>query len=100
MFAGDQNFGEGQVTAAIADGGTMDRRPKLKTIKAPTVVLHGADDPLIPVEHGRDAAANIPEAEVRIIPGMGHDIPIALVQEFADAITKAASRANGAKAAR
>jgi pimeloyl-ACP methyl ester carboxylesterase len=37
-----------------------DRRPKLKSIKAPTVVVHGAADPLVPVQGGRDTAANIP----------------------------------------
>lgn len=72
-----------------------DRRGKLKTIQAPTVVVHGAEDPIVPVEAGHDAAANIPGAELRIIPGMGHDLPAALVQTVADAIAAAASRAAG-----
>jgi pimeloyl-ACP methyl ester carboxylesterase len=72
-----------------------DRRAKLKLIQAPTVVIHGAEDPLVPVEAGRDVAVSIPGAELRIIPGMGHDIPPALVKTFADAITAAASRATG-----
>jgi pimeloyl-ACP methyl ester carboxylesterase len=70
-----------------------DRRPKLQTIAVPTVVLHGAVDPLVPVEGGKDTAANIPGAELRIVPGMGHDIPPALVTAFADAIEAAADRA-------
>ena len=41
-----------------------DRRPKLETIKAPTVVIHGDVDPLVPVEGGRDTADNIPGAEL------------------------------------
>jgi hypothetical protein len=57
------------------------------------VVIHGAEDPIVPVEAGRDVAANIPGAELRIIPGMGHDIPPELVKSVADAITAAASRA-------
>lgn len=86
---------ERQAAAAfVADlGGINDRRSKLKTIKAPTVVVHGADDPLVPAEAGRDIAANIPGAELRIIPGLGHDLPIALTGKFADAITAAAARA-------
>jgi pimeloyl-ACP methyl ester carboxylesterase len=72
-----------------------DRRAELKSIRAPTVVIHGAEDPLVPVEAGGDVAASIPAAELRIIPGMGHDIPPALVKTFADAITAAASRATG-----
>jgi len=78
--------------AAVMTNG--DRRPRLRNIKVPTVVLHGADDPLIPVEGGKDTAANIEGAELRIIPGMGHDIPLALVPQFADAILTAAGRAS------
>jgi len=85
---------ERQAAAAfVADlGGLNDRRAKLKTIKAPTVVVHGSDDPLVPVEAGRDVAANIPGSELRIIPGLGHDFPVALVGKFADAIAAAAAR--------
>ena len=64
-------------------------------IHVPTVVISGADGPLVPLEAGRDVAANIPGAELRIIPGLGHDIRLALVKTFADAITAAASRAAG-----
>ncbi len=80
-----------QLAAIVANG---DRRPKLKKITAPTVVLHGEDDPLVRVEGGRDTAASIAGAELRIIPGMGHDCPVALVPVFADAITAAAKRAH------
>ena len=51
-------------------------------------------DLLMPVEGCKDTAANIPGPELRIIPRMGHDIPLALVQTFADAITATASRAH------
>jgi pimeloyl-ACP methyl ester carboxylesterase len=82
--------------AISALGMYEDRRAKLKTIKVPTVVVHGALDPLLSVEGGKDTAANIPGAELRIIPGMGHDLPIPLVKTIADAITSAAARAIGA----
>ena len=52
-----------------------DRRADLKTITAPTLVIHGQDDPLVPVECGRDTAASIPGAELMVVPGMGHDLP-------------------------
>jgi hypothetical protein len=52
------------------------------------------------VEGGKDTAANIPGAELRIIKGMGHDLPIPLANTIADAIGAAASRATGAKAAK
>jgi pimeloyl-ACP methyl ester carboxylesterase len=85
-------------TAVSSLGLREDRRAKLRTIKVPTVVVHGAKDPLLSVEGGKDTAANIPGAELRIIPGMGHDLPIPLVNTIADAITAAAARATGAKA--
>jgi pimeloyl-ACP methyl ester carboxylesterase len=69
-----------------------DRRPKLKTITAPTVVIHGADDPLVPVEGGRDTAANIAAAELRIIPGVGHEMPTAVQGEFVAGILAAVAR--------
>ena len=90
--------GEARHAAVALVAAVEDRREKLKTIKVPTVVVHGADDPLVPVDAGRDVAANIPGAELRIIPGMGHDLPIPLVTTIADAITAAAARATGAKA--
>ena len=71
-----------------------DRRERVKTITAPTVVLHGAEDPLVPVEGGRDTAAVIPGAELRIIPGMGHDMPPALYPTFVEAILRAVERAH------
>ena len=85
-----------QMAAIVANG---DRREKLKNIKVPTVVLHGVDDPLVPIEGGRDTAASIPGAELREVPGMGHDFPLALVDTFADAIEAAAKRASRAQAA-
>src|SRR6185503_675911 len=79
--------------AAAALGYYDDRRAKLRTIGVPAVVVHGADDPLMPVEGGKDTAANIPGAELRIVPGLGHDLPPQLAATFAEAIVAAASRA-------
>jgi len=79
-----------QMAAIIASG---DRRDALKKITAPTVVLHGADDPLVPIDGGRDTAANIRDAELRVIPGMGHDLPMALFPVVVEAIEAAAARA-------
>jgi pimeloyl-ACP methyl ester carboxylesterase len=79
-----------QMAAVTASG---DRREKIKKITAPTVVLHGDADPLVPVEGGRDIAANIAGAELRIVAGMGHDIPVPLYDAVVDAIARAAERA-------
>ena len=83
--------GVGRQRGAIgADG---DRTAELKTLKVPTVVLHGADDPLVQPVGGIETAAAIPGAELRIIPGMGHDLPPGLHDIFLDAILSAVSRA-------
>jgi len=84
---------EARQAAASLVTGLEDRRAKLKTVQAPAVVVHGAEDPVVPLEAGRDVAANIPGAGLRIIPGMGHDIPVPLVATVADAIAAAAARA-------
>jgi pimeloyl-ACP methyl ester carboxylesterase len=100
MKRSDYRPGMARHNALSALGIFEDRRPKLKTIKVPTVVVHGAIDPLMSVEGGKDTAKNIPGAELRIVPGMGHDLPVALVKTLADAITSAASRATGGNIAK
>lgn len=57
--------------AIMASG---DRRIKLSKITAPTLVIHGADDKLVPLAAGRDTAHHIKGAQLKIIPGMGHDL--------------------------
>ena len=61
-----------QLVAVLADGSRVE---KLKRIVASTLVIHGVDDPLMPIEHGKDTARNIPGAKLMIEPGMGHDLP-------------------------
>ena len=46
-----------------------------KAVTAPTVVLHGSDDPMLRVRNGRAVAAAIPGARFVVIDGMGHDLP-------------------------
>lgn len=72
-----------QLLAVVASG---DRRRLLHRIVAPTLVIHGADDPLVPVEAGRDTARNVPGAKLLIIEGMGHDLPDALLPRLAKEI--------------
>ena len=82
-----------QMAAIYASG---DRRAKLASITAPTVVIHGTADPLVPVEGGRETAASIAGAELLEIEGMGHDLPLALADRIADAIAAIAGRAAAA----
>lgn len=64
------------------------RNEILKNVRCPTLVIHGADDPLIPVEGGKDTAASIAGAELVIVPGMAHDFTQALVPTFLNHIGK------------
>lgn len=58
------------------------RHELLAGVRCPALVLHGADDPLVPLEGGKDTAASIPGAELVVIPGMGHDFTEALMPQF------------------
>lgn len=76
--------------AAIAASG--DLRSQLRKITVPTLVLHGAEDPLVSPEAGKDTAAHIKGAEFLIVEGMGHDIPPSLFAFVARAIADNARR--------
>jgi pimeloyl-ACP methyl ester carboxylesterase len=65
-----------------------DRTTSLSSIKAPTLVIHGFGDPLIPVEAGKDTARVIPGASLLIIDGMGHDLPTGVWSEIVTAISR------------
>lgn len=71
-------------SAAIA--AQSDRSRILPSITAPTLVIHGAIDPLIPVAAGIDTANLIPGSKIEIIPGLGHDLPGPLLPRVANAI--------------
>ncbi len=64
-----------------------DRVDLLKTVKVPTLVLHGEDDPLLPVECGRDVAALVPGAKIETFPGWGHDVPEQMVPKLVASIS-------------
>ena len=78
------------MVAIAADG---DRSGLLGTIRAPTHVIHGLADALVPVAAGRDLAARIPGATLDVIDGMGHDLPAELWPRFVAGIGSAAARA-------
>lgn len=83
--------GVGRQIAAIAVTG--DRRSQLATIKAPTLVVHGADDPLVPSACGEDTASSIPGAVLMLIDGMGHDLPSPIHPTVIDELVRMTRRA-------
>jgi pimeloyl-ACP methyl ester carboxylesterase len=73
-----------QYLSVIVSG---DRVELLKTIKVPTLVMHGEEDPLLPIACGRDVASLVPGAEFQSYPGWAHDFPAKLIPTIADRIS-------------
>lgn len=72
-----------QLTAILASG---SRREALAAVRAPTLVIHGDDDPLVPLAAGEATARAIPGARLLVIPGMGHDLPQGTWPQIIDAL--------------
>ncbi|WP_183093817.1 alpha/beta fold hydrolase [Nocardioides stalactiti] len=70
-----------------------DRRPGLRDLMVPTLVLHGDVDPLITLEGGEETAAAVPGSRLVVYPGMGHDLPRELWPALVGEITDHACRA-------
>ena len=81
--------GARQLVAIVAD---RHRAERLSRITAPTLVIHGEHDPLIPVAAAHDLARRIPQAQLEIIPGWGHDLPEPLWPRLADAVARVAGQ--------
>lgn len=68
-----------QMAAVAADRRRADELPRIKTR---TLVVHGRDDPLVPLACGHDTARRISGARFVAIPGMGHDLPPPVVERM------------------
>ncbi|MDU8943567.1 alpha/beta fold hydrolase [Ovoidimarina sediminis] len=78
-----------QLAAITAD---TSRHRSLSALRMPVTVIHGTDDTLLPIEHGRDIASRIPNAVLVEIEGMGHDLEGAVPAMIVDHVTKLARR--------
>jgi pimeloyl-ACP methyl ester carboxylesterase len=81
-----------QLRAILASG---SRKERLRSVKAPTLVIHGTIDPLVRVEAGKDTAASIPGAKLLLIEGMGHALPIPVWPTIIGAIAEHAQGRHG-----
>lgn len=77
---GEKSFDRGQNPAGFARhfaaiGAAGSRKEKLRSLDVPTLVVHGSQDPLIPVSAGRATARAIPNARMLELGDMGHDLP-------------------------
>ncbi len=77
--------------AILADG---SRAARLARITAPSLVIHGAADPLVPAAGGRDTAARINDARFELIEAMAHDLPPSQLPRLAALIADHAAAAN------
>ncbi len=79
-----------QMAAVIHDG---NRRPRLETLDLRALIIHGEDDPLVPVAAGEDTHAALKGSTLMKIKGMGHDLP----QQLWHKIVAGISALTGAK---
>ena len=77
-----------QLVAILAAPSRLER---LRQVTVPTLVVHGKDDPLVPVENGRRVAAAVPGARLLEFEGMGHNMPERFWPQVVDAIVETAT---------
>jgi pimeloyl-ACP methyl ester carboxylesterase len=80
-----------QLAAALA---ATDRTEALRSLRMPTLVVHGEVDKIIGIDGGQATAAAVPGARLLRIPGLGHELPPAAWATVADAIADNAGRAS------
>ncbi len=74
-----------QIAAVVASAG---RQARLASVTAPTLVIHGAEDPVVPLGHGISTAEAIPGASLMVIHGLGHELPPAVWPQVIEAIAR------------
>lgn len=65
---------------------SRSRYDALAQLKIPVLIIHGKQDPVIPITHGRKMAETIPNSDSLWLENMGHDLPDALLDTIADRI--------------
>jgi pimeloyl-ACP methyl ester carboxylesterase len=83
----------GMVRQSVAVLASGDRTERLRSLRVPTLVIHGTDDVMCDVSGGQATAAAIPDAKLVIIDGMGHSLPRQLWPEIATRIADLVHRA-------
>lgn len=77
----------GTARQALAIMAAPSRVSQLQELAVPCLVIHGEDDPLVPLQGGIDTAEAIPGADLHILNGMGHDLPKQLHKTIQQLIT-------------
>ena len=90
----DRGWSNGGVLRQMMAVTTQENRTqRLHALRVPALVVHGTADRMVHPSGGRATAAAIPGAELLLVDGMGHDLPPALFETFADGIRRTADRA-------
>jgi pimeloyl-ACP methyl ester carboxylesterase len=84
-----------QISAIMASG---SRAPLLRQVRAPSLIVHGRQDPLVPVAAAHDLKKRLPHARLELIDGMGHDLPRALLPRIEQLILDHVAAARSASA--
>jgi pimeloyl-ACP methyl ester carboxylesterase len=77
---------------ALAVEKTPSWRERLKGLKTPTLVIHGDEDPILPLPHGEAIAQAVPGAKLYVIKGVGHELPPGIMPEIHQEILNHLSR--------
>jgi pimeloyl-ACP methyl ester carboxylesterase len=70
----------------LAVGASPSRRKRLEGLRVPALVIHGDEDPILPLAHGQATADAIPGAKLLVLRGVGHDFPASAIPEYVDAV--------------
>ena len=66
----------------LAVSNSPSRTERLKGLRVPMLVIHGDEDPILPLAHGEATAEAVPDAKLVVLRGVGHEIPEPIVDEF------------------
>ncbi|MCP4753685.1 MAG: alpha/beta hydrolase, partial [Proteobacteria bacterium] len=81
-----------QTAAIVASGSRLE---ELGRIKAPSLVVHGTEDPLLPPGHAEKCASLIPDARLVLLEGIGHELPFEIMGQVQEEILKLLGRTVG-----
>ena len=86
------SYPEGSVRHIAAVASQENRTEALRAVQVPALVIHGKADPLVRVEAGIATHEALPNSELMLIDGMGHDMPEPLWKQVIDGIDRLTSR--------
>jgi len=82
----------GTMRQLLAISAEPDRSARLRHIRTPTLIVHGARDPLVPVAAAHHLARVLPHAQLKIIEGLGHDLPAWVMPQLVDLLAAQCGR--------